>query len=106
MQLDSLEPSLDVIAVGAHPDDVEIACGATLAKLIDQGHRVGIVDLTNGEPTPHSPGPEVRRAEAIAAAKTLGIDTRIELQLPNRKLFDCSRAGWNWPRFFVAFAPS
>ena len=45
---------LDVIAVGAHPDDVEIACGGTLAKLVKQGHRVGIVDLTDGEPTPGS----------------------------------------------------
>ncbi|MBL6724858.1 MAG: PIG-L family deacetylase [Rubripirellula sp.] len=105
MQLDSLEPSLDVIAVGAHPDDVEIACGATLAKLIDQGHRVGIVDLTNGEPTPHSPGPEVRRAEAIAAAKTLGIDTRIELQLPNRKLFDCFESRVELAKVFRRFRP-
>ena len=44
--------SLDVIAVGAHPDDIEIACGGTLAKLAKQGHRVGIIDLTDGEPTP------------------------------------------------------
>jgi len=40
--------SLDVIAVGAHPDDVEIACGGTLARLARQGYRVGIVDLTDG----------------------------------------------------------
>ena len=55
---------LDVIAVGADPDDMEIACGGTLAKLAKQGHRVGIIDLTDGEPTPGSPGPEVRLAEA------------------------------------------
>ncbi len=48
---------LDVIAVGAHPDDVEIACGGTLARLARQGYKVGIVDLTDGEPTPLSPGP-------------------------------------------------
>ena len=54
-----LPERLDVIAVGAHPDDVEIACGGTLAKLVKQGYRVGIVDLTDGEPTPHSPGPEI-----------------------------------------------
>ncbi|HEY5311960.1 MAG TPA: PIG-L family deacetylase, partial [Pirellulales bacterium] len=40
--------TLDVIAVGAHPDDVEIACGGTLAKLARQGYRVGIIDLTDG----------------------------------------------------------
>ncbi len=79
---------LDVIAVGAHPDDVEIACGGTLAKLVKQGYRVGIIDLTDGEPTPGSPGPEVRLAEADAAARVLGIHERINLNLPNRRLFD------------------
>ncbi len=84
----TLPERLDVIAVGAHPDDVEIACGGTLAKLVTQGYRVGIVDLTDGEPTPGSPGPEVRLAEADRAAKVLGIHERINLQLPNRRLFD------------------
>ncbi|TWT34954.1 PIG-L family deacetylase [Blastopirellula retiformator] len=81
-------PQLDVIAVGAHPDDVEIACGGTLAKLSHQGYKVGIIDLTDGEPTPRSPGPEVRMAEAKAAAETLGVHTRVTLDLPNRRLFD------------------
>ncbi len=79
--------SLDVIAVGAHPDDVEIACGGTLAKLVRQGYRVGIIDLTDGEPTPLSPGPEVRMEEAKAAAEVLGAH-RVTLDLPNRRLFD------------------
>ena len=79
---------LDVIAVGAHPDDVEIACGGTLAKLVRQGYRVGIVDLTDGEPTPLSPGPDVRLAEARSAAQVLGVQERIQLDLPNRRLFD------------------
>ena len=83
-----LPPALDVIAVGAHPDDVEIACGGTLAKLVAQGYRVGIIDLTDGEPTPNSSGPEVRLAEAAAAAKVLGVQERIQLDLPNRRLFD------------------
>ncbi|MGI9471290.1 MAG: PIG-L family deacetylase [Rubripirellula sp.] len=84
-----LPPRLDVIAVGAHPDDIEIACGGTLAKLVQQGYRVGIIDLTDGEPTPNSPGPEVRLQEAQAAAEALGVHQRIQLDLPNRKLFDC-----------------
>ncbi len=81
-------PRLDVIAVGAHPDDVEIACGGTLAKLVKQGYQVGIIDLTDGEPTPKSPGPEVRLAEAQKAAETLGVQVRVTLDLPNRRLFD------------------
>src|ERR1700741_3219847 len=85
--MDLPEP-LDVIAVGAHPDDVEIACGGTLARLSRQGYRVGIVDLTDGEPTPRSPGPEVRLVEARRAAEILGVTHRETLSLPNRRLFD------------------
>jgi LmbE family N-acetylglucosaminyl deacetylase len=83
---------LDVIAVGAHPDDVEIGVGGTLARLVQQGYRVGIIDLTDGEPTPGSPGPEHRLAEAQAAARALGVQWRKTLDLPNRKLFDSFEA--------------
>lgn len=85
-------PQLDVIAVGAHPDDVEIACGGTLAALADAGYRVGIIDLTDGEPTPLSPGPEARLAEAKAAGEVLGVRHRTLLHLPNRRLFDTFEA--------------
>jgi N-acetylglucosamine malate deacetylase 1 len=96
---------LDVIAVGAHPDDVEIACGGTLAKLVKQGYRVGIVDLTDGEPTPGSPGPEVRLAEADAAGKALGIHERINLGLPNRRLFDSFEARVALGKIFRRYRP-
>ncbi|NQT38474.1 MAG: PIG-L family deacetylase [Planctomycetes bacterium] len=86
------ETQLDVIAVGAHPDDVEIGCGGTLAKLVEQGYRVGIVDLTDGEPTPGSTGPDQRLAEARQAAEVLGVATRVTLDLPNRRLFDTFEA--------------
>jgi len=86
------DPELDLIAVGAHPDDVEIACGGTLARLVRKGYAVGIVDLTDGEPTPHSPGPDVRLAEAARAAEVLGVVRRINLNLPNRRLFDTFEA--------------
>ena len=85
---DANNERLDVIAVGAHPDDVEIAVGGTLALLVEQGYRVGIIDLTDGEPTPGSPGPEVRLEEARRAAAALGVHKRITLELPNRRLFD------------------
>jgi len=91
MPLETTEP-LDVIAVGAHPDDVEIACGGTLAGLVQQGYRVGIIDLTDGEPTPLSPGPEARRREATLAAERLGVQQRVILELPNRRLFDSFEA--------------
>ena len=79
---------LDLIAVGAHPDDLEIACGGTLARLSDLGYRVGIVDLTDGEPTPGSAGPDLRAREAERAAEILGVHVRVALNLPNRRLFD------------------
>ena len=78
---------LDVLAVGPHPDDLEITCGGTLAKLVRQGYRVGMIDLTNGEPTPRGT-PEIRRQEAKAAQNVLGVPVRINLGLPNRVLMD------------------
>ncbi len=97
--------TLDVIAVGAHPDDVEIACGGTLASLVQQGYRVGIIDLTDGEPTPLSPGPESRLAEARTAAETLGAHRRINLDLPNRRLFDCFEARVALAKEFRRYRP-
>jgi bacillithiol biosynthesis deacetylase BshB1 len=62
---------LDVLAVGAHPDDVELGCGGTLALLARQGRRVGIVHLTRGERGTRGSAEE-RRSEAEAAAAALG----------------------------------
>ena len=98
-------PQLDVIAVGAHPDDVEIACGGTLAKLVKQGYQVGIIDLTDGEPTPGSAGPEVRLAEAKRAAETLGAQVRVTLDLPNRRLFDSFEARVALAKEFRKYRP-
>lgn len=99
------EQRLDVMAVGAHPDDVEIACGGIVAKLARQGYRVGIVDLTDGEPTPHSPGPQVRLAEARRAAEVLGAARRVTLDLPNRRLFDTFEARVKLARQFRIYRP-
>lgn len=101
-----LPEPLDVIAVGAHPDDVEIAIGGTLAQLVRQGYRVGIVDLTDGEPTPASPGPEVRLAEAKKAADILGVHVRETLPLPNRKLFDSPESRFALAKVFRRYRPS
>ncbi len=79
--------TLDVLAVAPHPDDLEITCGGTLARLVQQGYRVGILDLTTGEPTPRGTE-EIRLAEAEAARKILGVQHRECLRLPNRVLMD------------------
>lgn len=83
----ALPEPLDVVAVAPHPDDLEILCGGTLAKLVKQGYRVGIFDLTSGEPTPRG-SLETRVKEAEAARKILGVQVRINLNLPNRVLMD------------------
>lgn len=98
-------PPLDVVAVGAHPDDVEIAVGGTLARLVQQGYRVGIIDLTNGEPTPGSSGPDERRAESLEAARILGVQERRTLGLPNRCLFDSFSARIELARLFRMWRP-
>jgi LmbE family N-acetylglucosaminyl deacetylase len=98
-------PAFDVVAVGAHPDDVEIAVGGTLARLVQQGYRVGIIDLTNGEPTPGSPGIDHRLAEAREAAKILGVHERLTLTLPNRCLFDSFAARVALARVFRTWRP-
>ncbi len=82
---------VDVCCVGAHPDDVEIAMGGTVASFVAAGLRVGLLDLTDGEPTPYG-NRETRMAEAAAAAETLGVAWRRTLSLPNRCLEDTMEA--------------
>lgn len=66
---------LDILAISAHPDDIELGCAGTILASIAQGRRVGIVDLTRGELGTRGT-PEIRRAEAEAAAKILGAEVR------------------------------
>jgi len=86
----TMEPLTDVMCIGAHPDDVEIGMGATLAGIVRRGGRGVIVDLTNGEPTPFGT-PERRAAESAEAAGILGVERRTLTQ-PNRYLFDTVEA--------------
>jgi bacillithiol biosynthesis deacetylase BshB1 len=65
---------LDVLAIGAHPDDVELGCGGTLARLVQQGAKVGILHLTRGEAGTRGT-PEERRREAEEAGRILGAAT-------------------------------
>ena len=63
---------LDILAFGAHPDDVELSCGATIAKEISLGKSVGIIDLTRGELGTRGSA-ELRSLEALNAANILGV---------------------------------
>ncbi len=73
---------LDLLAIAAHPDDVELTCGGTLIKMSQKGYRVGILDLTRGEMGTRG-SPEIRLREAGAAGRILGAKVRDNLGLPD-----------------------
>lgn len=70
---------LDILAFGSHPDDVELGCGATLAKEITKGKKVGIIDLTRGELGTRGTA-ETRDEESEEAAKILGVSMRTNME--------------------------
>jgi len=76
------EIRLDVLAIGAHPDDVELACGGTLLKLTAMGYRVGVMDMARGEMGTRGSA-EIRAREAEAASKELRLVVRDNLELPD-----------------------
>src|SRR5882762_1939999 len=101
----SAPTELDVVAVAPHPDDVEILCGGTLAKLVKQGYRVGIFDLTSGEPTPRG-SLEIRQQESEEARRILGVPVRVNVQLPNRVLMDGPENRFKLATEFRRYRPS
>jgi bacillithiol biosynthesis deacetylase BshB1 len=75
---------LHVAVIAAHPDDAELGMGGTIALLVSQGHRVTVIDATDGEPTPFG-DPATRAREAVEAARVLGCE-RVNLGWANRRL--------------------
>jgi LmbE family N-acetylglucosaminyl deacetylase len=82
---------LDIVFTAPHPDDLEIGSGGTIARLVKLGYRVGMIHMTDGEPTPRGTS-ETRRAEAAAAARVLGAHVCEILPLTNRELMDTPAA--------------
>ena len=76
---------LDALVIAPHPDDAELGMGGTIALMLAKGLRVGVLDLTDGEPTPLG-SVEKRARETAAATAVLGIPWRENLGLPNRRL--------------------
>ncbi|MBV5302813.1 MAG: bacillithiol biosynthesis deacetylase BshB1 [Chlorobium sp.] len=74
------------LAFGAHPDDVELSCGATLLKIMSEGKNVAVCDLTKGEMGTHGT-PETRKKEAATATSLMGYQSRATLDLGDSKLF-------------------
>jgi bacillithiol biosynthesis deacetylase BshB1 len=76
---------LDILVIAPHPDDAELGMAGAILKFIAEGKRVGVLDLTSGEPTPHG-SLEIRARETAVATKILGLEWRENLGLPNRSL--------------------
>jgi len=74
--------NLDLLAIAAHPDDVELTCGGTLLKMAQRGYKTGILDLTAGEMGTRGT-PEIRAREAAKAAKFLRVSLRETLGVPD-----------------------
>ncbi|MCH1453301.1 MAG: bacillithiol biosynthesis deacetylase BshB1 [Flavobacteriaceae bacterium] len=81
--------NLDILAFGAHPDDVELGCGASIAKAVAQGKQVGIIDLTQGEMGTRGTA-ELRASESKAAADILGVRIRENLNFKDAFIFNDS----------------
>ncbi|MDX1565436.1 MAG: bacillithiol biosynthesis deacetylase BshB1, partial [Phycisphaeraceae bacterium] len=97
--------NMDVLAIGAHPDDGEMTVGGTLAKMVSRGRSVAIVDLTRGEMGTRGT-PETRRAEAEEAARVLGVSERVNLALPDGLLRDTDEGRRLLIEQIRAFRPS
>jgi bacillithiol biosynthesis deacetylase BshB1 len=85
-QLEQSTEKVYALAFGAHPDDVELSCGATLLKIISEGQQVAVCDLTRGEMGTLGT-PETRKAEAETATEVMGYHCRTTLDLGDSKLF-------------------
>ena len=96
---------IDILCVGCHPDDIEMSMGGAIPLFREKGYRVGILDLTNGEPTPFGT-PEKRMAERDAASRILGIEERITLDLPNRSITNSLEARTKIAEVYRKFRPS
>jgi N-acetylglucosamine malate deacetylase 1 len=76
---------LDILVIAPHPDDAELGMAGAILKFKADGFSLGVLDLTDGEPTPMG-SPEIRARETAAATAVLGLDWRGNLGLPNRSL--------------------
>ncbi|MDW8271890.1 MAG: bacillithiol biosynthesis deacetylase BshB1 [Bacteroidota bacterium] len=96
--------TLDVIAIGAHPDDVELCTGGTLAQLVAEGYRVGIVDCTRGELGTRGSA-QRRMEEARKAQEILGVHVREVLDFPDSRIEPTEDAIVQIVRLFRQYRP-
>jgi bacillithiol biosynthesis deacetylase BshB1 len=95
---------LDALAIGAHPDDVELSVSGTLIKLAELGYRVGVVDMVRGELGSRGT-PAIRAREAKASAKIMGLSVRENLKLKDGSIFDTPEARLRVVRVLRKYRP-
>ena len=95
---------LDVLAIGAHPDDIELSVSGTLIKLVELGHRVGVVDMVRGELGSRGT-PAIRAREAKASAKIMELCMRENLRLKDGSIFDTPEARLRVVRVLRKYRP-
>jgi N-acetylglucosamine malate deacetylase 1 len=103
-ELAAIAPEVDLLAIAAHRDDVELLCGGTLARAAAQGYRTGILDLTAGE-MGTSGSAELRGEEAETAARILGVLARRNAGLPDAGLENTTATRLVVARYLRAFRP-
>ena len=96
--------TVDVLAIAAHRDDIELTCGGTLLKAAAQGQRTAIVDLTQGEMGTRGSA-ELRAAEASHAAEILGVTARVNLGLPDAGIVNTPETRAKLVRLIRTFQP-
>lgn len=97
-------PSVDLLAIAAHRDDVELTCGGTLIKMARQGYRTAILDLTQGEMGSRGSA-RIRAEEASRAAEVLGVEARENLGLPDAGIENTPVVRAELARAIRRFAP-
>jgi N-acetylglucosamine malate deacetylase 1 len=100
----ALAPAVDLLAIAAHRDDVELLCGGTLARAAAMGHRTGILDLTAGEMGTDGSA-DLRGEEAEAAARVLGVTARRNAGLPDAGLENTGETRKHVAAYVRAFRP-
>ncbi|MGI6368252.1 MAG: bacillithiol biosynthesis deacetylase BshB1 [Anaerolineae bacterium] len=98
-------PDMDVMAIGAHPDDIEIGCGGTLIKLAQRGHSIVLVDMSRGEMATRGTI-ETRRQEAAAATAILGASARENLELEDGNIHSSPEARYRIARVVRKYRPA
>ena len=95
---------LDALAIGAHPDDIELSVSGTLIKLAELGYRVGVVDMVRGELGSRGT-PAIRAREAKASAAIMGLSVRENLKLKDGAIFDTTEARLRVVRVLRKYRP-